>query len=410
MHHKKTILFILLLLVPVVNADLYDTITGYASNIETAVDLLAVIAAIYATIVLITSFGGEAQRARAKHILLYAFLGVLVVHLAGDFVEYMSSSYEQTELVIPEGDPLTYTAASQGCEGDFISCGIYNFVHDVASESLGINPTTNTLECTPDNMGLYCFMSALSVVNALPVESLEPVWAWVVTILFTIYVLLFSITGVILIWKGGIMEDRRDLVKEYLFNGVVGLVLVSISFWLYIALLELANAIIIQITTAMGPVGIINAGGGFDLGGAGILASNLLMLVTSVLLAVPVVVSLLLRFVLIMFGVIIFPIGICLWFFPPTRGPGGTIIRLSVFPIVWGVLNGFLLLLMVTLPTLPDLSMTLRVAFTVFGFLTIQCLLLLSPLLAWFIVGSSGPRRVINTVVGKAKYLAPLLA
>ncbi len=167
------------------------------------------------------------------------------------------------------------------------------------------------------NSQLVGLLKALFSANPDP----EQMKAWAdtaVAIVSAFYLLVFLAAGLAFMFSG-ISLERRHRAKEWLKNAISMVILVSISFPVYSAALEIATAIT---SLVLGSVPdsffLLTAFSGM----------NIAALALSAMAASFAVITLFLRYLFLLMGAALFPIGLALYFTPPLRAWGVAIFNL----------------------------------------------------------------------------------
>lgn len=202
------------------------------------------------------------------------------------------------------------------------------FVH---AEECGV---TNLASCLPE----YLYNYFLEIINAplqplltlikdlltadVSIDIFYPVWQAVCYGLSFFYLILFVYAGFLFLTAGG-NPIKRSKAKEALQNYVLMIILIAASYYLYDLILSLCSTL----STAL--LGIIDENFfllTFDnfvniaLEGVFVTLYLLALLIALLLLVI--------RYIVVSFGVILFPIGIFCYFIPPLRGYGRFILNL----------------------------------------------------------------------------------
>jgi len=151
--------------------------------------------------------------------------------------------------------------------------------------------------------------------------DIDPMFKWwqaVVVVISAFYLLLFLLIGFMFLYYS-INAEKRAVAKEWLKNAFIMIIGVNLSFWLYKVILELATAM----TQYIWIVGFENFFDGNMYAGAG--PFLLMFYAIGIGLAL---LTLFIRYVFLLIGVMLFPIGIFLYYIPPLSNWGKMIFNL----------------------------------------------------------------------------------
>jgi len=150
-----------------------------------------------------------------------------------------------------------------------------------------------------------------------PVSMLYPMWIFVVQIIAMLSVVGFGLVGLYLLISGSGPADRekaKDMIEDIIFMAF----LVSISYFLYLLLIELSSAIATSFWSFAGTTMTYRPSGSAEM-----VFFGLLYLIGAFLLNA----TLAFRSILLMAGVAFFPIGLALMRFPFTKNWGHVIVN-----------------------------------------------------------------------------------
>jgi len=155
-------------------------------------------------------------------------------------------------------------------------------------------------------------------VNLQPMSSL---WAIILYILSIFYGLLLLYSGFNLMLSGH-DAAKRAKSKEWFQNIFLMIIFTSASFYLYELILEIASSLTVGMMSLVEPDfflftldNIVNVGFEFFLGGIYVLVLILTVLILTM------------RYLVVAMGVVLFPIGIFLYFVPPVQSYGKLILN-----------------------------------------------------------------------------------
>ncbi len=216
--------------------------------------------------------------------------------------------------------------------------GVINIIIDVqgiinAITGLG-SGLGNTLNSIPD-MVLGVFGSAvkgtlvgfndplMQLSQTLLTSNPDPAglygwWQSIVLVISSFYLLLFLSIGLLFLFSA-LDAGKRAVAKEWLKNAFLMIIFVNISFVLYDVLLELATAIT-QFMWINGFQNFFDPSVLANMGIGTLLLYGLALLLTAITLFV--------RSIFLLLGVVLFPIAIFLYFIPPLQSWGKMILNL----------------------------------------------------------------------------------
>jgi len=200
----------------------------------------------------------------------------------------------------------------------------------VAADSCSI---TNLGDCLPEAFFNYVLdiintplEILLGLIKGLLAEAIDPsafseVWAIVVYIISMFY-------GLLLLWSGlnfiisGYNFERRENAKEWLKNILLMVFLVQASYLLYVMLLDVNTSLTTAIFNLISEDFFI-----FTIDSFSEVANELMYGSVYLLVLLCTIVILTIRFIIVSFGVALFPIGIFMYFIQPLRGFGKALLN-----------------------------------------------------------------------------------
>ncbi len=213
-----------------------------------------------------------------------------------------------------------------------------------ASQTL-MNKTFDFIYVTPD---LASFCGPFNLIMGI------------LTGLYTIFLLLI---GAYFIF-GSVDVESRIKAKKYLRNFIIALALLSLSFYFFELLLKLNGFVVSQIgqVTIDQAFRIPSGVGGFVL--------SFLTLIFSIILMLFVNATLFIRYILIPFLLLLFPVALLLLFVPGTKNFGKSILKLTFLTIFMGAIDALFLLAFTTLASAQSgtLSDFTQMFITIAGF------------------------------------------
>ena len=149
-------------------------------------------------------------------------------------------------------------------------------------------------------------------------ESMFDWWQSIVLIISSFYLLIFLLVGFMFMYHS-INPEKRAVAKEWFKNTFLMIIGVNVSFWLYQLILELSTAI----TQFLWITGFENFFEESILAGAGTIHLTFYLFAIGLTLL-----TLFIRYLFLLLSVMIFPIGIFLYFIPPLKNWGQMIFNL----------------------------------------------------------------------------------
>ncbi|MDD3175341.1 MAG: hypothetical protein PHU51_02595 [Candidatus Nanoarchaeia archaeon] len=267
---------------------------------------------------------------------------------------------------------------------------------------------TNLASCIPEKM--YEFI--LNLINA-PLEPLldlvtnllqahpsielfQGIWAIVVYCISMFYGLLFIYAGFQFLLSGHNVV-RREMAKEWLKNTMIMIVLIQGSFYLYDLVIELGSVMSSSVLSLVNPQffmltadNLVNVGLEFIL----VFMYVIVLLFTLFFLVM--------RYLVVAFGVLFIPIGIFCYFIPPLKSYGKLILNLLMLNIFITFLASIIILacsMLIEIPIFENIKIIVMI--NCFGLVN-----LLFILLAKHAISKSGAGEGAEKVAQAAKYIA----
>ena len=184
---------------------------------------------------------------------------------------------------------------------------------------------------------LYLVKKLLS--DEVKIDSLKGIWSIIVYILSLLYGLLFIFAGVNFMTSGNNAE-RREKAKEWFQNTILMIIFVQVSFFIYNLFLTFAGILTKGIMNMIGDSFFVFTADNFANLGLDLffsLSYVIALLITVIILAI--------RYLLVFFGAVVFPIAIFLYFFPPAKHYGKLILNLIVVAAIMPFANSLILLM-----------------------------------------------------------------
>lgn len=192
--------------------------------------------------------------------------------------------------------------------------------------------------------------------------------------------------------------EKREKAKEWLKNTFILIVLLPSSYWIYNTILEFSAGITGFVLNLIRPEFFLitgnNVGDAF-LSIALTLPYLIVLLLTSVVLII--------RYVLISAGVVLFPVGLFLYFITPLRSYGSFILNLLMINIFIGFINALLLLAFSKIVELPIFD-SLKILVALSGFFVIDIITLFAMIFSIFKAVFSVGKNVVAPIASIGKY------
>lgn len=285
--------------------------------------------------------------------------------------------------------------------------GILLAVPFVAAEECGL---TNLASCIPEK--IYDFIinllnsplePLLSLLRSLlenppSTELFYGVWAIIVYCISMFYGLLFIYAGFQFLISGHNVI-RREIAKEWLKNTVIMIVLIQASFYLYGLIVQLGSILTTSILSMVSEEffkltadNIVNIGLEFLF-----VACYVLTLLFTIILLV-------MRYLVVAFGVLFAPIGVFCYFIPPLKSYGKLILHLLGMFIFITVLDAVIILacsMMINIPLFENFKILIMIS--CLGIVNILFLILTKHIISKTSLSDSGEK-----LAQAAKYIAML--
>jgi len=156
-----------------------------------------------------------------------------------------------------------------------------------------------------------------------PLDSAYDSWNIIRTVITSMYLVVLTYAGLKLMAGTVIGEDERNTLKKWVGGTIISILLVNMSYVLYELVIQLNVGLSALVFKQPNLTGFIAACAAFIL---------LMVVQTSAVLLV--ILLLIVRNLLVLVGVVLFPIGIFLYYFPPTRRFGkliNTLVFANIF-------------------------------------------------------------------------------
>ena len=201
------------------------------------------------------------------------------------------------------------------------------------------------------------------------IEQFQSLWQLVIYILSIFYGLLLLFAGYNFIVSG---HDpvRREMAKEWLKNIIFLIIFVQASFFLYKVLLELGASMSAGVMNLVDPsFFLITASSITDLG------LQFLFSITYIFTLFNTIILLFIRYFLVNIGLLLFPIGLFLYFVPPLRSYGKWIVEGLIILIFLPFFQSLVLLMgskLLELSMVENIKILVMIgSFLVFNFIMI---------------------------------------
>ncbi len=227
------------------------------------------------------------------------------------------------------------------------------------------------------------------------IENNKNTWKIITYTISFFYVLILMYSGFLFIVSGNDVI-KRDTAKEWLRNILVMLILIQASFYLYEIILELGSSINTSILNLIPDSFFqINSLNYLNFGVQLILALLylLILLLTALFLVI--------RIIFVFFGVVLFPIGIFLYFIPPLNAYGRFFIHLIMVFVFSTVLASLILLTVSNLLASGQYTRIIKTLIIIGGFVLIDLLFIA---LGFFIITHSSLKSPVQSTKQTIKY------
>jgi len=171
------------------------------------------------------------------------------------------------------------------------------------------------------------------------IDFLKGIWSIIVYILSLLYGLLFIFSGINLMTSGNSAE-KREKAKQGLQNTLLMIVFVQASFLIYQLLLSFTNILANSCMHLINDNFFVFTAENFAN-----LGMNLFFGLSYIVALLIAVIILAIRYILVAFGVVAFPIAIFLYFFPYTKQYGKLILNILVVAAIMPFVNVLILLM-----------------------------------------------------------------
>lgn len=270
---------------------------------------------------------------------------------------------------------------------------------------------TNLASCLPEklydfflnllNAPLQPLLSSIRAMieNAPSTEIFYSIWVIIVYCISLFYGALFIYSG-FQFMMSGMNPIKRHMAKEWLKNTVIMIVLIQASLYIYGLVLELGAIMSSSILSMVNPHfflitadNIINIGLEFMF----VWLYGFTLLLTLLFLV--------LRYMIVAFGVIFVPIGIFCWFIPPLKSYGKLILNFLGLHIFITFLDAIIILassMLITIPLFESMKILVMIAcFTMINILFF--------ILAWHVISKSSISDGGEKVANAMKYIAMMI-
>lgn len=171
------------------------------------------------------------------------------------------------------------------------------------------------------------------------INILKSFWSIIVYIISLLYGLLFMFSGINLMISGYDAE-KRDKAKQWMQNTLVMIFLVQTSFFMYKLLLELTATLTSSVINMIDEsFFLLTADSLLNIG------LEILMGLSYVVVLLITIIVLSIRYLLVAFGVVALPLGIFLYFFPPSKQYGKLIVQFIIVAAIIPFVNALILLM-----------------------------------------------------------------
>jgi hypothetical protein len=194
--------------------------------------------------------------------------------------------------------------------------------------------------------------------NPVSIDAFFNVWAIIIYCLSIFYTFLLIYSGIQFMISGHNVL-KREMAKEWLKNTIIMIVMVQASFFIYELIIHLGSVLTTTILTWIDPSFFL------------LTANNLLNVALEFLLTFTYAITLLftllllgIRYLIVAFGVILFPIGIFCYFIPPLRSYGKLIMNILAMNIFVTFITSVIILgcsMLVTIPAFQNIEILVMI-------------------------------------------------
>ena len=257
------------------------------------------------------------------------------------------------------------------------------------------------LQCLKDTAQLVTYSTGLAaqplikltedlMTTAPNIEIFKNIWLTIISLISTFYIFFLLYSGITFITDSNNIVKRHK-AKESIKNMVIAIILVSASYYLYNLLITFNSSLTSYIFNQINPDFFK------------VTSNSLGNAVIQILMIIPYVIVLLLtsimfgiRWLLISFGVIFFPIGIFLYFVPFLRSYGKLIINILILLIFISFISSIVILGSSMLARTPVFD-NFAILFYIISFLIVDFSFYL---LIKFVLNKSGASEIVS--IGEA--------
>lgn len=183
------------------------------------------------------------------------------------------------------------------------------------------------------------FLVKKLLADEVNIDILKSFWSIIVYIISMLYGLLFMFSGVNLMISGYDAE-KRDRAKQWLQNTLVMIFLVQTSFFFYKLLLELTTTLTSSVINMIDKsFFLLTADSLLNIG------LEILMGLSYAVVLIIAIIVLSIRYLLVAFGVVALPLGIFLYFFPPSKQYGKLIVQFIIVATIIPFVDALILLM-----------------------------------------------------------------
>jgi len=277
----------------------------------------------------------------------------------------------------------------------------------VLAEECGLS---NLATCIPQKFNEY-FISLLnaplqvlldfirSLMETPPsIELFYSLWVIILYCISMFYGFLFLYAGLQFLVSGHDVV-KRETAKEWLKNTVLMIVLVQASFYLYGLLLDVASVSTSAILSMVNEEFFL-----LTIDNLATLGLELIFLTFYVVTLLFTILFLLIRYLIVCFGVILIPIGIFCYFIPPLKSYGKLILNLILLFIFIIFIDAIIMLgssMLVNLSMFENFK--IMVMISCFSLVNLSYIILI-----WHVITKSGAAEAGGKIAGAVKYVAML--
>ena len=257
------------------------------------------------------------------------------------------------------------------------------------------------IQCLKDTAYLITYSTGLAaqpliklvetLMTAKPnIKTFKPIWLTIISLISSFYISFLLYSGIIFITDSNNLVKRHK-AKESIKNMIIAIIIVSASYYLYNLLIEFNSSLTSYIFNQINPDFFKTASDSF-----GNAIMQLILIIPYIIVLLLTAIMFGIRWLLVSFGVILFPIGIFLYFVPFLKSYGKLIINIFILLIFISFISSIVILgssMLINAPVFENFA----ILFYVISFLIVDFSFYL---LIKFVLNKSGAIEIVN--VGEA--------